>query len=88
MNAQYLKQIFSQQQFLEGYHKFLENITKVIEEDNEGKIHYLSETIEKMITKNEVDVMMVLFQGVQKIKRLPWTIAILNRTEEIARGLL
>lgn len=52
MNSQYLKQIFSQPEFLEGYHKFLEEISKVIEEDNVAKIQYLSDMIEKMILKN------------------------------------
>lgn len=45
MNSQYLKQIFSQPEFLEGYHKFLEDISKVIEEDNVTKIQYLSDMI-------------------------------------------
>lgn len=52
MNSHFLKQVFSNNEFLVGYTEFLstykiikESISDIIKDDNNSKIAYLSETI-------------------------------------------
>lgn len=80
MNANFLKQVFSNAQFVEGYHEFLGtfmtnsgSISGIIEEDNKSKIQYLSESIDKILASNEI-------KEIENIKRLPWTKTILTKT--------
>lgn len=52
MNSHFLKQVFSNNEFLVGYTEFLstykiikESISDIIKDDNNSKIAYLAETI-------------------------------------------
>lgn len=88
MNSQYLKQVFSNPEFLTYYKQFLsiyllmiDSIQEIIEEDNNSKIVYLTDSIEKLLSNNNMG-------QIEKIKRLPWNRTILKRTSDLAKTLI
>ena len=54
---------------------------KIIEEDNDGKITYLSNMIEGLILSDQI-------KKIEGIKRLPWTQTILRKTEDLAFSMV
>ena len=56
-------------------------VHKIIEEDNDGKIIYLSNMIEGLILSDQI-------KKVEGIKRLPWTQTILKKTEDLAFSMV
>jgi hypothetical protein len=77
MNANFLQRIFTCEQFARDYRAFLAHFRPMVAEDNSKKVRYLAELVEEALEKGEVD-------GVVKIKRLPWTRAILEQVLELA----
>lgn len=45
MNSNFLKRTFSQKEFVQGYHKFLTQFHKLMQEDNQTKIDFLANMI-------------------------------------------
>jgi hypothetical protein len=56
MNTNFLKKVFSSQPFLNDYMDFLKSFRKLVEEDNNKKIKYLSETIEGHLAQRSIKV--------------------------------
>lgn len=59
MNSHFLKQVFGNNDFLVGYTEFLstfifikESISNIIKDDNNSKIAYLAETIDKILAQS------------------------------------
>lgn len=58
MNSHFLRRTFSQKEFVDGYKEFLASFEKLMDEDNESKIDFLAQMIEKLQQNNELDVRM------------------------------
>lgn len=80
MNGNFLKRIFSCQQFAEDYRLFLRDFPALVAEDNDRKVRYLASMVEEALARGESD-------AVGKIKRLPWTREILRQVHELAASL-
>ena len=88
MNNQFLKQIFSRKEFIVEYDKFLsksgasiDELSELIEEDNDNKISYLANLIDGLVNGDQL-------QKIEGIKRLPWTKSILKKTYDLAFSMM
>lgn len=58
MNGNFLKRVFASPAFSSDYNDFLQEFDPLMSEDNDKKIIYLSEVMEKCVRCNELKVLL------------------------------
>jgi len=80
MNASFISEIFSSEEFCKDYEAYLKSFDDVLEADNNSKIDKLIETIEDYIRDNRLNEL-------KKYKRIPWPRLWIINTKKIAQEL-
>lgn len=57
MNGNFLKRVFASEAFANDYRKFLREFQELMAEDNEKKIIYLADVLDKCVKSNELKVL-------------------------------
>ncbi|KAL4496258.1 hypothetical protein ABPG72_012995 [Tetrahymena utriculariae] len=81
MNAAFLKKVFSSIKFVQDYRNFLNYFDRLALDDNSKKVDQLAYYILPMLEDNK-------FEKIDGLRRLPWTMNLLDSTRNLAFQLL
>ncbi|KAL4446656.1 hypothetical protein ABPG74_005594 [Tetrahymena malaccensis] len=81
MNAAFLKKVFSSTKFVQDYRNFLNYFDRLALDDNSKKVDQLAYYILPMLEDNK-------FDKIDGLRRLPWTMNLLDSTRNLAFQLL